>query len=212
MKKIAQCRNFENLNKRYFRGAGKYNIPVIDPEPYEGCDFIGFNYASSCKRNRENTGIHFYLDDYQFQRVWNMIDYYLPMLSDFKYVLTPDFSLYADFPLPMQIYNHYRKHWVGAYLQEKGIKVIPTIAWSDESSFEWCFDGEPAQGAVSVSAIGTQMNRITKKNFLDGYNEMLRRLEPETILFYGKVPDGCTGNIICIPAYQDKFDKADGGG
>ena len=52
-------------------------------------------------------------------------------------------------PFAMQIYNQYRKHWLAAYWQLNGITVYPTISWSDENSYEWCFDGEPRGGASS---------------------------------------------------------------
>lgn len=200
-------RNYENLNKAIFMGEGEFDIPTLHAEAYqEECQWIGFNYATSCpKEIRSQTGIHFFLDDYQFQRVWNMPDYYLPLLKQFKYVMTPDFSIFCDFPRIIQIYNHYRKHWVGAYLQRKGIKVIPTISWSDQASFAWCFDGEPTQGTVSISSVGTQINKQSRENFIIGYREMLQRLNPATILFYGKVPDQCEGNIIQIGAFQEKF-------
>lgn len=205
MKKAAKIRNYENVNKCHFKGTGKYDIPIIHPEKYEPCRFIGFNCAASCKKERDRIGIHFYLDDYQFLRVWNMIDYYLPMLRTFKFVMAPDFSIYLDYPLALQIYNHYRKHWIGAYLQHNGIRVIPTISWSDKSSYDWCFDGEPAGSVVSVSAIGTQMNKRSKELFLEGYREMMTRLRPQAILFYGAVPEECEGNIIKIKSYQEKF-------
>ena len=64
------------------------------------------------------------------------------MFRRFRFVCTPDFSMYTDFPLALQINSHYRKHWLGAYWQSKGITVIPTIFWSDERSFEWCFDAD----------------------------------------------------------------------
>ncbi|MBQ9134844.1 MAG: DUF4417 domain-containing protein [Lachnospiraceae bacterium] len=209
MRKTSENRNYENVNKRRYAGTGEYDIPIIKPEQFDGCQFIGFNYASSCKEKREEKGIHFYLDDYQFIRLWNMIDRYLPMLQTFKYVMTPDFSTYADFPLALQIYNHYRKHWIGAYLQEKGVRVIPTISWSDEKSYKWCFDGEPTHGVVSVSAVGTQMNKQAKKLFIEGYQEMMHRLHPETIIFYGPVPEECTGNIVRIKSFQEKFGEVD---
>lgn len=62
-------------------------------------------------------GYIFFVDDYQFIRLWNDPDRYMPMLQQFRYVLTPDFSLYTDFPKALQIWNHYRKHWIGAYMQ-----------------------------------------------------------------------------------------------
>lgn len=75
-------------------------------------------------------------------------------------------------------------------------------------SFAWCFDGEPIGGGVAVSSIGTQNSRECKKLFLAGYNEMVKRLEPETIIFYGSVPDECKGNIVEVKAFQDRFTEA----
>jgi len=199
-------RNYENIQNGLFDGVGEYGIPEIRSTQYQSCNFIGFNYAKGCT-DPENKGIHFFLDDYQFNRVWNDPDRYIDMLRKFKSVLSPDFSLYTDFPKALQIYNHYRKHWLAAYWQEKGINVIPTVCWSTEESFEWCFDGEPAHGCVAVSAIGTQMRKADKEAFMNGYNEMLKRLEPEKILFYGKVPEECKGNIVMIPAFSDRFKK-----
>ncbi len=198
-------RNYENLEKRIYAGVGEYGIPELSPAEYQkGCEFIPFNYASKAK-DREKKGIHFFIDDYQFNRLWANIDLYISMLQQFQYVMTPDFSTYVDFPKVVQLYNHYRKHWIGAYMQERGISVIPTISWSDEKSFEWCFDGEPTQGTVSVSAVGTQMNKQAKRLFMEGYREMMKRLQPETIIFYGTVPEGCSGNIVQIKSFQEKF-------
>lgn len=200
-----QTRNYENLQRRIFSGVGNYDIPQIMPVDYEGsCEFISFNYAKGCK-SPGNKGVHFFVDDYQFERLWSNINRYIPMLSQFRYVMTPDFSTYTDFPKVIQIYNHYRKHWVGAYMQEAGIDVIPTISWSTHDSFQWCFDGEPVGGTVAVSSVGCMKNAESMQLFADGYAEMVRRLHPERIIFYGDVPAECTGNIVRIKAFQDKF-------
>lgn len=200
--------NYDNLERRIFEGVGEYGIPEIQPTPYEGgCDWIGFNYAKSCKEP-VGKGVHFFLDDYQFNRLWTNIDRYIPMLQKFRYVMSSDFSTYTDFPKVMQIYNHYRKHWVGAYLQEAGIQIIPTISWSTPDSFEWCFDGEPEGAAVAVSSVGCMNSKEKKTLFLAGYEEMVRRLHPETIIFYGSVPEECMGNIVRIQAFTDKFKEA----
>lgn len=199
-------RNYENIQKARYDGVGEYQIPQIIPTQYDACEIIGFNYASS-STDRENKGIHFFLDDYQFVRVWNNIDKYIPLFQQFKYVLTPDFSLFTDFPKALQIYNHYRKHWIGVYMQENGIEVIPTVGWSDKESFSWCFDGEPVGGCVAVSSVGCMHGKTKRELFVSGYEEMIRRLEPSQILFYGAVPDECKGNIIAIEQFTKKFDK-----
>ena len=199
-----QGRNYENLNKSIFDGTGIYSIPRLTPEHITADHFIGFNYAKTCKQP-DNYGLHFFVDDYQFTRVWSNPDAYLELLSKFKLVCTPDFSTYTDFPRAIQIYNHYRKHWLGAYWQYNGIAVIPTISWSDRASYEWCFDGEPIGGTVAVSSVGTQINKESRKLFLDGYKEMLTRLQPSLIYFYGNVPEECDGNIIQLMPFQEKF-------
>ncbi len=199
-----QQRNYENLNKAIFEGVGDYGIPAISPASYDVENWISFNYARTCDEPEQH-GIHFFIDDYQFNRVWTQPDSYLGMLRRFQAVLTPDFSTYTDFPKAVQVYNHYRKHWLGAYWQMNGIRVIPTISWSDRRSFEWCFDGEPEGYTVAVSSVGTQASKESRQLFLDGYNEMLSRLQPATIIMYGNVPDECKGNIVPVRAFQQKW-------
>ena len=198
---------YENLTRFNFMSEGKWDIPIIHNDNVKPENFIGFNFAKSCKNPSENC-VHFFIDDYQFQRLWNRPDDYINILQKFGCVMSPDFSLYTDFPKAIQIYNHYRKHWLAAYWQMHGIKVIPTICWSDEGSFEWYFDGEPIGGTVAVSSVGTQNNKTAKELFLNGYNEMMKRLEPETVIFYGTIPKECYGNIIRVKAFQEKFREA----
>lgn len=201
-----QTKNYENLQKRMFDGVGEYGIPQIQPTQYKKCEWIGFNCARS-EKNRAGKGVHFFLDDYQFNAVWQSPDKYLDMFRWSTHVMSPDFSTYTDFPKAIQIYNHYRKHWVGAYLQENGVDVVPTISWSMPDSFEWCFDGEPVGGVVAVSSVGAANSRTKKELFLAGYNEMFARLQPETVLFYGKAPEECKGNIVQIPPFHKRFEK-----
>ena len=212
---IRQC---ENLDKAVFPGVGKYDIPRVLPmEVEQPVEMIGFNFAAKY-RHPEHVGIHFFLKDYQFSRLWTSPDMYTEMLRRFRFVCTPDFSMYTDFPLALQINSHYRKHWLGAYWQSKGITVIPTICWSDERSFEWCFDGEPEKSTVAVSSVGTQLNERSKSLFLLGYQQMMSRLQPKMVLFHGRIPaeitakmDGIKGEnspvIVPIAAYQEHLRK-----
>lgn len=109
---------YENLQQGVFDSAGKYDIPIINKiEIDEIPELVSFNYAKS-EKNRKDKGVHFFLDDYQFFRIWNTPCNYLDMLKNFKLVFSPDFSLYTDFPVALQIYNHYRKHWLGAFWQK----------------------------------------------------------------------------------------------
>ena len=181
-----------------------YGVPLLEPVHLDRrlswCAFNNFRSVDV----RKNTGVHFFIDDYLFLRVWNDPARYAAFLNGFAAVMTPDFSLFTDYPPAVQIYNHFRKHLLGSYWQALGMTVVPSICWSDHCSFDWCFDGEPVGGTVAVSSVGTQKNRIARQLFLDGYNEMLSRLSPEKIIFFGDVPEGCDGNI----EHHDPFYKA----
>ena len=129
-------RNGHNLHIGEFVPEGKYGVPRLSPVRLaKRIDWLPFNCAKTDKR-RSAHGIHFFVDDYLFERVWNDPERYALLLSDFCASMTPDFSLFTDYPLPVQLYNHWRKHLLGAYWQSRGITVIPSICWSDEASFD----------------------------------------------------------------------------
>lgn len=186
---------WNNLEKRIFDGVGPYNIPEIEPEEYVECKYIRFIEAQKIE-NREEVGVHFFIDDFHFDKIWNQFSRYMNMLSKFKAVLTPDWSVYTDWPVAVNIWNHYKKHYVGAYLQSMGVRIYPTIEWSDKDSYKWCFDGEPVNSCVAISSTGTQKDIEARKLFIYGYDAMLERLQPKTIMFWGTLPKECRGNII----------------
>lgn len=210
-----QARNYENLQKAIYCGDGEYDIPHLKPVTDVNVkQWVSFNYAKTIK-DAADTGCHFFIDDYQFERVWRFPDKYLPMLARFGAVCTPDFSPYSDFPKAIQIYNHYRKHWCGAYWQEHGMTVIPTITWSSPETLEWALDGEPVGGVVATSSVGMFKDAETKQWLLDGYKEMLDWLKPTKILWKGKVPnelaDAQASGLICpIKQHNDKWHVIDG--
>ena len=169
------------------------------------CDWKDINVEQ-----RKEYIAHFYYDDYKFIQAWREPNKYIDRLKEFKAVISPDFSLYTDFPLTLQILSCYRRQWCGAYWQSKGIEVIPDVVWGEEKTFEFCFDGIPKFSTVAVSTVGVKndkdWNNKDDNLFMRGYNEMLKRLEPKTILFYGSMIDGMRGNIIRIPSYyESKF-------
>ena len=186
---------WNNLEKKIFPGVGPYGIPEIKPEKFVDCRYVRFNEAQKIK-DPNGVGVHFFVDDYEFDKVWNQFNRYMRMLSKFDAVLTPDWSVYTDWPVAVNIWSHYRKHYVGAWLQEMGVKVFPTIEWSDKESYKWCFDGEPVGGCVAIGSFGTQKDVEARKLFVYGYDAMLERLQPETIMFWGSLPKECRGNVV----------------
>lgn len=210
-----------NCEKHIYRGVGPFDIPQILPQEFDLVDaeVLGFNYARG-EDFPEEYICHFYLDDYQFDRVWKDPDKYIDLMRKFKAVLAPDFSLYTDFPKAVQIYNHYRKHWVARYWQDHGVKVIPTICWSDEESFEWCFDGVPKHSTVSISVLGCNRSEQMKKDYWVGFNKTIEVVQPKKILLFkgnspvtlpdvgdAEVVEVKSGNLAGAKAWKDNVKK-----
>ncbi len=108
----------ENTEKMIFPGEGRFHIPIIKPETdirIDKLEWIPFNYALSAK-DRASKGVHFYCDDYQFERVWRNPDKYVPLLQQFGAVLSPDFSMFRDHPEAVQIWSAYKTALVGSVL------------------------------------------------------------------------------------------------
>lgn len=188
-----------------------YGIPQIDPVPDNITDgitkWIRFSEIGAYKGDRSKTGVHFYEDDYRFERVWDYPDGYLVDLQGFKAVLSPDFSMYTNHPVAIQIHNHYRNHLVGAYWQECGITVIPSIGWVTPKSYEWCFDGVPLCSIVSISSLGCGVNPETRKGFYDGCREFIARCQPSKILWFGELPYDELANYTTIIKCETQYTK-----
>ena len=194
-----------NLDKAVFEGDGPYDIPKLAPvtELPEIKEWIGFNYVLS---DDDPTGkaVHFFIDDYQFERLWNDPEKYVAKLREYVCVATPDFSPFADMPHICQMYNHYRKHWVGAFLQTNGVTVIPTIRASlDERSLDWYLDGEPHGGIVLMSSMWTG-EEDAREYFKREYGKMYETLNPCKVFLYGREVEGLDGNIEHIDTFTKK--------
>ena len=146
-------------------------------------ELLPFNYAKTHVNSSKT--IHFFIDDYQFERLWERPEEYVSLLNKFAAVLTPDFSLYIDMPAALKIYNIYRSRLLGQFWQRNGIKVIPTVSWAEEDSFEYCFDGLPREATLAVSTVGIGRNAEAKKLYQDGLDEMIKRLHPQHLIVYG---------------------------
>lgn len=192
-------RTNEQYNLREFdidNASGFFQMPNIERIDYIPKDLIGFNYAKNSKDY--DSGIHFYIDDYQFERVWNKPQYYIEKLSKFDCILTPDFSLYKEMPIAMKVWNTYRSRLIGQMAQREGLKVIPTVSWCEEETFDFCFDGLPKHSTLSISTIGVKRYKDNMEIWKCGVDELIKRLQPHTLLIYGGKVDYDFGDIKAV--------------
>ena len=199
-------RTSQSLLRNQFPGKGKLQIPIIpkfqeQPGDFDDLLLIGFDKTHLEDQHHLDRMVHFFLYDYRFERVWKNPDSDIEKLSRYHAVLSPDFSMYLEMAPVMQLYNVFRNRWCGAYWASKGIRIIPTVNWGNEFTFDFCFEGIEKGSVVAVSTYmaSEHDNREAQKEwFMAGYNEMLRRIEPEKIICYNTPFPEMQGNIVPV--------------
>ena len=221
-----EYRTSQLMLRNEFPGAGHWKIPVIPKFQIQEGDFddlllIGFDRAKPDDDKHHNRMVHFFLYDYKFERVWKQPEADLEKLSNYRAVLSPDFSMYLEMNPTMQLYNTFRNRWCGAYWASKGTRVIPTVNWGDESTFDFCFRGIEKGSTVAVSTyMASEHNNHSdqKEWFMAGYREMLRQIQPEKIICYNSPFPEMEGDIVFVDYelsswkymnYERRYDKED---
>ena len=193
-----EARSKQTFLRNEFDAFGKWNMPIVKKN---GLDLVGVNLIGypDIKTNdideNKQRGIHFYIDDYKMEGLYYTPERSIHRIAQYKFVITPDYSLYRDMPKAVQLFNVFRSRWCGAFWQSKGITVIPNVSWGDSTTFEFCFDGIEEGSIVAVGTIGCKRSKLA---FMRGYNEMLKRIKPSTIICYGSPFEEMEGNIIPI--------------
>lgn len=149
-------------------------------------ELISFEKIKSSKNKRGY--IHFYCHDKIFEEFIAIVPNFLGLLSEYDGVITPDCSLAIGQLDYLQMTNTYFNRAVGVYLQQHNIPVIPTVRWSDASSYEYCFNGLPKHSILAISTYGCINSKEKKIIFKQGLNKMIEILEPIDVLVYGYMP------------------------
>ena len=175
----------EQFKLHYISGAelvGKYEFPMLQSVDYIPQTVDVFRTSDMKPRGK---WCHFFVDDYRFNGLWNSFEKYIEQLSYYEGVITTDFSMYSDFPTAMQIWNCYRNRVLAYYMQARGLKIIPTVSWTDKSSFDWCFDGIPKGSNVAVSTNGC-LSPENRRGYIQGMLALDEMVKPKRIIVVGK--------------------------
>ena len=140
-------------------------------------------------------------DTEKFKRGFN-----LSRLDGATAIITPDFSLYLDMPRAMQIWNVYRSRTVGYYLTKLGYNVIPNVRWTDEDSYDFAFDGLYKHQIVAVGTLGCSKCIEDKALLINGFAQMIERIEPRLVIIYGPI---CRELQYVIDKYGVKIKQFD---
>lgn len=179
---------------------GKYDMPIVGNfDDITNIDYIALYSDVSEYNKTENTCVAFYQYDHIFDGInglYNAIiyknerrlNYFRERFKNVKYIIAPDYSLFADFPVPLQMMNVFKSRvcccWI---VVNTKAKAIPNSRWTLPFSYEFCFDGIMKGSNIAIGLLGQIRNKENKKMFLDGFKEAVDRIKPKCILVYGFV-------------------------
>ena len=98
--KSEEFRNNPMFLRNQFKGDGVFEIPKIEKEELklENVELIGYDKLSE---NETDKIVHYFLDDYKFEVMWNDPEPRIERLKKYKAVLAPNYSIYTEMPLSL---------------------------------------------------------------------------------------------------------------
>jgi len=211
VKTSISMRTSDSFLRTSFISSPSWGIPLIENQQIqlpERLDLVAFSAITS-RSTKEDwiRGVHFFIDDYRFERVYRTPDRYLERLKQFLFVLSPDFSIYAEMPRWLQLAAVAKNRWCGSFWQSHGVKVIPTISWGLPDTYDFCFDGVEPGGIVAVSTLGCCK---AKRMFMRGYDRMLEVLTPSKVICFSRPFPEMQGNVLPVDYNNSMRGKKNG--
>ena len=178
-----------------FETDNKFGFPVVrSNEDFKCSDLIGFHLSKKLLESDKDKAVHFFIDDYKFEQVWTRPRDFIHSFLHYGNIISPTFSVWSNQPYALNVFNMYRSRWCTRFYQEFGINVLVDARWSDEASYEYCFSGIEKHSPIIVNTVGTKY-LDNRKMFVDGFEEMLRVVEPSKLYVYGEY----------MPLHFDKY-------
>ena len=143
--------------------------------------------------DKDKTIIDMFNYDKVLERLWNDPLRYVAKFQGLLATASPDFSVYPKMSKYEIEHNVFKSRWLGALWQSLGIKVIPTVSWADEKTYDICFSGLELGTAVIISTLGVDKNYGM---FISGFNEMVKRIRPSLIIVVGKIYSDMEGDFL----------------
>lgn len=110
---------------------------------------------------------------------------YYSILADYQGVISPDFSVFWNYPLFIQFESVCRSRVIGSWLQQNGVPVIPCVRWGKKDTFGFAFEGIESGGTVAVGTAGCMREKEIRQVFEEGFPIMLERISPRRVVVYG---------------------------
>lgn len=87
-------------------------------------------WGRGCRKSRMRGTFHFYTDDYRFSRLWGRPQDLVN--SACVAVVEPNWSVHAQTPPAVALWQTYRKRWLARFWQEQGVRVLVDLNVAEE--------------------------------------------------------------------------------
>lgn len=190
-----------------------YDIPFIEPENIDisalnnGLWLINLKNVSSKDRHPERKIVHSFCFDDKLRSAYKNPLNFLRRVARYYAVSSFDFSMDIKMDFTQILSAVHDNRWSGAFMQSNGKKVIPTVGWLTETSYDICFAGLRDGGVFLISTLGAN-NPVSSPVFLAGYRELRSRFPYTKIICVGDCISGMD-NDVCFVKYEESFGSWD---
>ena len=162
--------------------------------------------------------LSFYTWDEYFDGWWDSPARHMSKVlnAKIKYAVTPNYSA-EDCPKTISLHQIYKSRWVGRYLQEIGVRVMPDLEIPDDKvlieiakktlpkNLKWA--SIQIQNYSSRSRLGSTMSADDVNNAIEYRKRLVREIDPENLLVYCNPNSfdmaqdmfGSERNVVCMP-------------
>ena len=116
-KQIKKQKLVRNEFLYYGDSDGKFDMPLIRKQniDIDKIRFLSFSDAKLNDSENSHKTIHFFTYDWKFDSVYENADEELEKLKQYYCLLSPDFSIFTNMPIPLQIESIFKNRWCGAF-------------------------------------------------------------------------------------------------
>ena len=195
MSNLTKCKVDDLLQSYLVKDAcydGVLEIPKL--KPFKGNLNVNALVPFSERKRFGNPkyALAFFEQDKRFKEAITSPEKFTEEIKKFKFVVSPDCSMYRDAPLVAQLSNLYNSRKVSYYWQANGVNILPLVRWGGDLTYTTqCFHKPPSfmgiekNSPVCVSNYGCYKSKADKFYFREGFKSMLKYLKPSAVVLYG---------------------------
>jgi hypothetical protein len=180
--------------------------------------FIWSTFKFNADRCRGGV-LAFYVDDHRFSNIMSHATKFIDDMKKCEWaaILSPDFSMWRNEPLVIQLYAAYCSRWCARYWQEAGFKIVPSLNWSDERTHDMIHAGIPKGAPVVSVQCRTLGDKKAQSLFLEGVQKGVETIDPGNVVVYGgldhsdwlksNLPESITSRMVLIESWTAKRNR-----